>query len=573
MINFKSVRWQNFLSTGNQLTEISLNRNKSTLIVGENGAGKSTILDALSFSLYGKPFRNINKPQLCNSITQKNTLVECEFTIGNKEYLIRRGMKPDLFEIHQNGKLVNQSSNVKEYQEILESSILKMNHKTFGQIVVLGSANFIPFMQLPAQTRREVIEDLLDIQIFSVMNSILKEKSASNKTEISNVDYEINLSEQKIELYKVHIDNLKRNNEELIVEKQKLLIEWSANIETANQTINDINQQINELNETISDKNKIEHKKRKALELERKLEEKIKILKRDIKFFQENDNCPTCSQEIQATFKETKIKKREDQLSNVNTALVELEKEIVDSDARINKIVEVVNKIDALNKKITENNNKIFSWNVSIANLNKEIDSIKNNTKIIDENSDQINSETKTLEEKCKLKESLLIDRKVLDASAVLLKDTGIKTKIIKQYIPIMNKLINKYLASMDFFVQFELNENFKETIKSRFRDEFSYDSFSEGEKMRIDLALLFTWRSISKMRNSASTNLLIMDEVFDSSLDSTGTEEFLKILNNLTNDTNVFVISHKGDQLYDKFHSVIKFEKHKNFSRIVPRG
>jgi len=570
MILFKTIRWQNFLSTGNQFTEIKLNRSKSTLVVGENGAGKSTMLDALSFALYGKPFRNINKPQLVNSITQKNCLVECEFSIGSKEYKIRRGQRPEVFEIYCNGGLINQSPNIKEYQELLETTILKMNHKSFGQIVVLGSANFIPFMQLPAHTRREVIEDLLDIQIFSVMNSLLKEKVVANKNEILNSEHEIDLIENKIEMQEKNIKSLKLNNEELIGQKQELIDVTKVKISEANVVVANISAQINTLKQTIADKTKVETKKQKVLELEKKLEDRIRAIRKEVKFFEENDNCPTCKQGIHEEFKCEKLNSRNEQLTQVNGGLTELSKEFTILESRLAEISSVNSEIEKLNREITENNNKISSWNESISTLNDEIEKIRNNTKVIDANNIEVEKLQSELKGKITALEGLHQEKKIQDVASVLLKDSGIKTKIIRQYVPIMNKLINKYLASMDFFVQFELNENFKETIKSRFRDEFSYDSFSEGEKMRIDLSLLFTWRSIAKMRNSASTNLLIMDEVFDSSLDATGTDEFLKILESLTADTNVFIISHKGDQLYDKFHSVIKFVKHQNFSRMV---
>lgn len=570
MILFKKIRWQNFLSTGNQFTEITLNKSKSTLVVGENGAGKSTMLDALSFALYGKPFRNINKPQLVNTITQKNCLVECEFSIGSKEYKIRRGQRPEVFEIYCNGGLINQSPNIKEYQEILETTILKMNHKSFGQIVVLGSANFIPFMQLPAHTRREVIEDLLDIQIFSVMNSLLKEKVVANKNEILNSEHEIDLIENKIEMQEKNIKSLKLNNEELIGQKQELINNTKVKITEASAVVASVSEKIDNLKKTISDKVKVESKKQKVLELEKKLEDKIRAIKKEVKFFEENDNCPTCKQGIHEEFKCEKLNSRGEQLNQVNGGLTELSKEYTILESRLAEISGVNSEIEKYNREITENNNKISSWNESISTLNDEIEKIRNNTKVIDANNIEIGNLQTELKSKVSTLEGLHQEKKIQDVASVLLKDSGIKTKIIRQYVPIMNKLINKYLASMDFFVQFELNENFKETIKSRFRDEFSYDSFSEGEKMRIDLALLFTWRSIAKMRNSASTNLLIMDEVFDSSLDATGTDEFLKILESLTADTNVFIISHKGDQLYDKFHSVVRFVKNQNFSRMV---
>ena len=570
MILFKKLRWQNLLSTGNQFTEILLNKSKSTLIVGENGAGKSTILDALSFVLYGRPFRNINKPQLLNSITGKGLLVEIEFSIGNKEYMIRRGIKPGLFEVYQNGNLINQNSDVREYQDMLEKTILKMNHKSFGQIVVLGSANYVPFMQLNAGERRAVIEDLLDIQIFSVMNSLLKDKINQNKADIREAEYQIELIEQKIEMTQRHIESLQTNNDQLVASKEKMIEDLQSQIHQTFNHIEALNRTIDELSSKISDADVVAGKKTKILELESTFESKIKALKKEVTFFHDHDNCPTCKQGIDHDFKENRIQTRKSQLTEVEEAMAKLDTKITSINERIQEITFVNNQITSLNNEITECNGDVRSWNNSIATLKKEIETIRANTTQIDNSQNEIDELRKDFGRKNKRKYELLDQKEVLDIASSLLKDTGIKTRIIKQYVPIINKLVNKYLAALDFFVNFELDEKFNETIKSRFRDEFSYASFSEGEKMRIDLALMFTWRALAKLRNSASTNLLIMDEVFDSSLDVGGTEEFLKILDGLTSDSNVFIISHKGDQLYDKFHSVIRFEKHKNFSRIA---
>ena len=570
MILFKAIRWQNMLSTGNQFTEVALDRSKSTLIVGENGAGKSTILDALSFALYGKPFRNINKPQLLNSMTQKNLVVECEFMVGSKHFRVKRGIKPAVFEIYQNGEMINQNSSARDYQEYLEKSILKLSFKSFGQIVILGSANYLPFMQLPAHARREVIEDLLDIQIFTTMNNLLKEKITTNKTAITDTDYQINLIENKIELTNKHIDSLKNNNDHLIKQKKDLIQELCNCVTETEATITVANIKLDGKASLIADADKVNSKRTKLIELESQLETKIRSLKKEITFYHDNDSCPTCRQGIDHDFKNETISERETKQNEVNDALAKIEEEINAINERVNQISEINKEITAINTKISELNSDIRSWNNSIRTIQIEIDGLEKNTGVIDESKEDLHVLNSHLIVQQKHKEDLANERSVIEVAGVLLKDSGIKTRIIKQYVPIMNKLINKYLAAMDFFVQFELDENFNEKIKSRFRDEFSYASFSEGEKMRIDLALMFTWRAIAKLRNSASTNLLIMDEVFDSSLDVGGTEEFLKILEGLTGDTNTFIISHKGDQLYDKFHSVIKFEKHANFSRIA---
>jgi DNA repair exonuclease SbcCD ATPase subunit len=570
MIVFKKLRYQNILSTGNQFTEIDLNRSNSTLVVGENGAGKSTFIEALTFALYGKPFRNINKPQLLNAITGKGLLVELEFTIGKKDYMVRRGMKPNIFEIWLNGEMMNQNAGARDYQEFLEKNILKLNFKSFSQIVVLGSANYVPFMQLPAMQRRAVVEDLLDIQIFSIMNSLLKDKQAQNKSDITDVEYQIDLCEQKIELHSKHINTLKANNDELIQQKQQKIDEHGIAIQELEADCCNLNVKIQELSDQIADHEKVATRKSKLVQMEATLEDRIRKLNKEIQFFHDHDNCPTCKQGIDHDFKNDTIQKRETKTQEVTEALSKLEGEIQAANTRLEDIAQLNKQITSINTKITDNNQQIGFYQRYIRDLNKEIEGLREQANKIETESEDTSKFIEELNNHKKQKETLSRQKSVLDVASHLLKDTGIKTKIIKQYVPIMNKLINKYLASMDFFVNFELDEQFNETIKSRFRDDFSYASFSEGEKMRIDLSLMFTWRAIAKLRNSASTNLLIMDEVFDSSLDSAGTEEFLKILESLTQDSNVFIISHKGDQLYDKFHSVIKFEKHANFSRIA---
>lgn len=570
MIIFEKLRWKNILSTGNSFTEIDLNKHKTCLIVGENGAGKSTILDALCFVLYGKPFRKINKNQLLNSINNKTLVVEIEFKIGKRKYIIKRGIKPNLFEIYVNNTLLDQHADMKQYQEMLEKHILKLNYKSFSQIVILGSASFVPFMQLTAANRREVIEDLLDIQIFSSMNVLLKERIASNRIEIGDIDSEIKVYAEKIELYKKHIDLLKQNNEELIRQKQTKIQELEASITEATLKIQDINGKTELALASVEDQTKVRKKIEKIVELARQIDNKLSKIEKDIQFFEQNDDCPTCRQGISHDHKQGIVSANSEQVNTITEGKAQLHNELTSLNTRLEEINVINEQISGYNKEVNNLNIQIQTWNNFVTGINKEIEELQKNTKQIDDNEAESNTLKQDLRDALKKRDELKQQKEVMDIASTLLKDGGIRTKIIKQYVPVINKLINKYLAAMDFFVNFELDENFEEVIKSRFRDEFSYDSFSEGEKLRIDLALLFAWRAVGKLRNSASTNLLIMDEIFDSSLDGTGTDEFMKIVSGLTGDTNTFIISHRGDQLYEKFNHVIKFEKHKNFSRIA---
>ena len=570
MILFKVVRWKNLLSTGNTFTEVKLNEAASTLIVGENGAGKSTFIEAISFALYGKPFRKINKPQLLNAINGKNLLVEIEFAIGKKEYLVRRGIKPNVFEIFVDGSLLNQEAKSGDYQDVLEKNILKLSHKSFSQIITLGASTFVPFMQLPAQARRDFIEDLLDIQIFSTMNNLLKTRIQDNKDALKDANTQLALCEQKIDLNKKHIESLRQNNEDLIDIKHGKIYEHETLIETANAEIDKISEQIDDLKLNIGDEQSITDRLNKVTTLHSELKFKLTDHNKHIKFLHTHDHCPTCTQDIDPVFKEENLNTKIASAEELDTALTKLSEEQAKINTRMKEIVDISNQISEYNAEITDRNNKIRMYQKYNSELQKEIEALRNKQTKVETDAVDLNKAKKELKDVHTLIEELTENRSLLGTAAVLLKDGGIKTKIIKQYVPVMNKLINKYLAAMDFFVQFELDESFDEKIKSRFRDEFSYASFSEGEKMRLDLAILFTWRAVAKLRNSVSTNLLIMDEVFDSSLDTSGTDEFFKILSSVTADTNVFIISHKGASLMDKFTNIIRFEKKRNFSVMV---
>jgi DNA repair exonuclease SbcCD ATPase subunit len=570
MIIFEKVRWKNFLSTGNVFTEINFQKSPNTLIIGHNGAGKSTILDALCFGLFGKPFRKINKPQLLNSINQQACVVEIEFAIGKKQYKVIRGIKPNVFEVYLGDKLLDQDAKAKDYQEFLEKFILKINYKSFTQVVILGSASFVPFMQLSPADRRAIIEDLLDIGIFSSMNGIVKEKMSGIKEISTKNKYEMDLTSERINFQKQSIEEHKsRNDEEIAKKKSEIAASIDQNFRLQ-RDIELIQKHIDVLQRKIQDKISIEKKSKKLLQLESKIETNIKKNEKDIAFYEEHDNCPTCKQIIDGEFKSEQVSERKSKVVTQREGLEEISTEIIKANQRIEEINHIIKHISSHNNEIVKHTSTISAVHAFINKLQQEVEVLSTHKENIESSNDKLRELKEQLTELIGKQEQLATEKQYYEFASNLLKDTGIKTKIIRQYLPIMNKLINKYLTAMDFFVNFNINESFEETIKSRHRDEFSYANFSEGEKMRIDLALLFTWRQIAKLKNSTNTNLLILDEVFDSSLDGVGTEEFLKLLHEMGTDTNVFVISHKGDQLFDKFRSIIKFEKHNNFSRIT---
>ena len=568
MIIFKTVRWKNFLSTGNQFTEIQLDRSPTTLIIGENGAGKSTILDALCFGLFNKPFRNIAKKQLVNSVNNGSSVVEVEFSIGTKEVKVVRGIKPNAFEVYVNGNMINQDANARDYQKHLEQQIMGLNYRSFTQVVILGSSTFVPFMQLPTKARREVVEDILDIKIFSLMNFLLKNKTKELNEETRDVQYNFDITKEKITLQEKFIREVVNNKSEIIAENQQKVHDNQFTINARKEDILALEQDKNELSYNAEEQARLEDKIQKLSKTEAALQNKRSNHERQIQFFQTNDECPTCEQSITESTKQTQTERRNEKVRELERAIGELEELENGEKSKLDVIISNLESIRKHDVEIAKIRASIKEMELFNEKLKKDIETYESG-QISEEDKEKLaklKGQIELIEEQ---KSKLTEDKFYIDVARNLLQDTGIKTKIIKQYLPIMNKLVNTYLSSMDFFVNFNIDENFNETIKSRFRDEFSYASFSEGEKMRIDLALLFTWRAIAKMKNSTNTNLLILDEIFDSSLDGTGTDDFLKILNTF-HDQNVFVISHKQDMLFDKFRSVVKFEKVKNFSRIA---
>jgi DNA repair exonuclease SbcCD ATPase subunit len=568
MILFKKVTYSNFLAVGNTPISIDLNSTSTTLIVGSNGAGKSTIIEAIIFALFNKSFRKVNKNQLINSVNEKDCKVELEFSIGSKEYKIIRGLKPNIFDIYVDGNPLDQLAANSDQQKYLEQNILKLNYKSFTQIVILGSSTFVPFMQLPAAHRREIIEDLLDIRIFSTMNVILKDRIKTNNEMIKTFENEIEFLKEKVKMQKNHIDYISNQSQKSIEDKQTQIKDYEFQILECNTQYDSICEQLDEKNKELANIPKVNIKDLEKYKT--KFLTKLSDYQNNKEFYNENDTCPTCQQDLTAEVKTKHITKCNSQIEKLEQSIQEVEAKIEESQSIIDKSQKILSEINELTIQMASQNYKCKGLVKFIDSLKEEIGKISESDKDIAVEKQKLTSlasEGVTLKKKL---DKMKLNKNNYEVVSSLLKDTGIKSKIIKKYLPVMNQLINKYLQLMDFYVNFNLDENFEETIKSRFRDDFSYTSFSEGEKMRIDLALMFTWRAIAKLKNSANTNLLILDEVFDSSLDISGTEDFLRIIRGGIDDgSNIFVISHKGDLLHDKFERVLKFEKVKNFSKV----
>ena len=568
MIIFEKIRWKNFLSTGNVFSEIDLEEGRTNLIVGSNGAGKSTILDALTFSLFSKPFRKISKGSLVNSINEKDCVVEIEFRIGKLEYKVIRGIKPNKFEIYCNGQLWDQESSLAEQQKNFEANILKMNYKSFTQIVVLGSSTFVPFMKLPGAQRRDIIEDILDIQVFSTMNVLLRDKIRENNEEVRDVDYQLDLLKDKIELQKNNMLQLEKRTKEEIDKKKEKIIEFKNTEIKGSEDVAVLTEEICNLNKEMQEYSKSSEKLSKLNTYLIKMTHKLNTCKKEHEFFEKNHVCPTCTQDISKEFRDLKLSDGEGKVNDINVGCEELKTVIKDEEERSEKFVTLSQEVNELNTTVSQTNFQLMT-------IRKQVEELENEIKELEESNPDKKAEFVKLEglvnEKKVLKKqnaSLKEDKDVLSTASQLLKDNGIKTRIIKTYLPTMNKLINEFLQKMEFYVNFTLDENFEEIIKSRYRDVFSYDSFSEGEKARIDIALLLTWRSIAKLKNSVDTNLLILDEIFDGSLDQSGTSDLGWILRNFDDTTKVFVISHKQG-MDDKFDRTISVEKVKNYSTL----
>jgi len=566
MIVLKTVRWKNFLSTGNQFLEVHLDKEPMTLIVGKNGAGKSTLIDAITFSLFGKPFKKINKSQLMNSVNEKDLVTEIEFNIGRSRWKVRRGIKPALFEIYHNGQIINQDAKSTDYQKYLEDKVLKLNFKSFTQIVVLGSASFVPFMQLSANDRRIIIEDILDIGIFSVMKNLLKDRSMILKEELSEVEYEIKLLQEKIKLQERHLTELKEKSDSKRKSDLDKIEETQKEIVRLNEEIDEHQDLVVSLMESIADEDGTYKKNTELDKYQAQIKKNLKKLGKDKKFFAEKENCPTCEQDIDETFKTKKLNDLQDDIEEMDNGLEKINGEIEKVIERLGEISGINKQIQAEENEIRTKNGYIKSHNSFIKHLNEEL-----NNKVEEADEGKIKILNSELEDQKKTRSEYTEQKRYYDILGAILNDKGIKTRIIRKYLPFINNHVNNYLKDMDFFVNFQLDENFQETIKSRNRDDFSYYSFSEGEKKRIDIALLLTWRHIASMRNSVNVNLLILDEVFDASLDQAGVDDLMKLFN-ILNKTNLFIISHKLDILDDKFPAKITVEKLKNFTTMEYR-
>ncbi len=570
MIQFKAVTWKNFLSTGNTPIEIALNNSPSTLIIGDNGSGKSTVLDALTFGLFGKPFRRIKKDQLVNSVNGRDCTVEVYFDIGRRKYLIIRGIKPNRFEIYIDGKLLNQDASAKDYQKQLENNILKLNYRSFTQVVILGSSSFIPFMQLTAAARREVVEEILDIKIFSMMNVLLKQRIKDSKERSRDIAYENEILEHKIQLQENKISESKEKSKTSLKALEKKIKKNADDMKKLDKEVQSLKSFVDEWQTDILPKHqKLVDDRGQMRQIEYKMSEKSSKAEQEIKFFKENDNCPTCEQHIDEEFKKKAIEERTDKMVVSACGLVGIGNQLSEMDARMTLYENIEKDKREHEVNIAKKNTSVESIINFNEDVQRQINEIHTAGLFFEDDKTRLQEFREDSKRIKKEKEKMGDQANYLGLAKQLLQDSGIKTKIIKKYLPIMNKLINSYLNQLEFQVKFELDEQFNETIKSRYRDEFAYANFSEGEKMRIDLALLFTWRQIAKMKNSTNTNLLILDEIFDSSLDVNGTDEFLKILNTLSNE-NIFLISHKSDLNVDKFDSLIRFEKIQNFTRIT---
>jgi len=570
MINFTKVRWKNLLSSGNKFTEIHLDSHQTTLILGENGAGKSTLLDALCFALYGKGFRNLKKELLVNSINEKALVVELEFYIGKRTYKIIRGTKPNIFELYCDDVLLNQDATVRDYQDHLERNILKMSYRSFTQVAILGSANFTPFMQLKAKDRRKLVEDLLDINIFTTMMQLLRKKKAAHLIDLKDTQHQVEILEERLNGLNEQVVVMSENRMSKITQFQENIIDTNKNIGELLEVIDTNTSEIKTIQLTISDKETTDKKLKDLQDVEKQLTNARKKALKEVEFYEKNDECPTCKQGLDEEHKKEHLESKSKKATEIATALQQIEQGLRNCSDRIIEISDIQHDIDQIQRQVGLHQTEILSNQKYIQKISEEIETLKVESSGGTDVHERITKGEDELDVLHTKNKSLIDKTHYYEIATMLLRDQGVKEKIIKQYVPIMNKLINKYLAQLEFYVGFELDESFDETIKSRFRDVFKYENFSQGEKMRIDLALLFTWRSVARMKNSVNTNLLILDEVFDSSLDVAGTDDFLKLLNTLTDGVNAFIISHKGDTLFDKFNNVLRFEKYKNFSRLA---